>query len=71
MRFDDLRHALTCATSCAAKANERWKVDGADVMGEALAVVVELAELLDVTPETVSRWENGRQAIERRAVAQR
>ena len=29
----------------------------------------ELAELLDVTAETVSRWENARQPIERRAAA--
>lgn len=29
----------------------------------------DLAELLDVTPETVSRWENAKQAIERRAAA--
>lgn len=29
----------------------------------------ELGELLDVTPETVSRWENEKQAIERRAAA--
>src|SRR5437660_3933165 len=28
-----------------------------------------LAELLDVTPGTVSRWENGRKPLERRAVA--
>ncbi len=30
---------------------------------------VDLAELLDVTAETVSRWENGKQAIDRRAAA--
>jgi DNA-binding transcriptional regulator YiaG len=30
---------------------------------------VRLAELLDVTPGTVSRWENGKQALDRRAVA--
>jgi DNA-binding XRE family transcriptional regulator len=30
---------------------------------------VELAELLDVTHETVSRWEHGHQPVERRAVA--
>lgn len=30
---------------------------------------VQLAELLDVTPETVSRWENGKIPIERRAMA--
>jgi len=29
----------------------------------------ELAELLDVTRETVSRWENGKQPLERRALA--
>lgn len=29
----------------------------------------DLAELLDVTPETVSRWENGKQALDRRALA--
>jgi DNA-binding transcriptional regulator YiaG len=29
----------------------------------------DLAELLDVTAETVSRWENGKQSIERRAAA--
>lgn len=29
----------------------------------------ELAELLDVTPETISRWENEKQSIERRAAA--
>jgi putative zinc finger/helix-turn-helix YgiT family protein len=29
----------------------------------------ELAELLDVTHETVSRWEHGHQPVERRAVA--
>ncbi len=28
-----------------------------------------LAELLDITPGTVSRWENGRKPFERRAVA--
>ncbi len=28
-----------------------------------------LAELLDVTPGTVSRWENGKKPLERRAVA--
>ncbi len=28
-----------------------------------------LAELLDVTPGTVSRWENGKQSLDRRAVA--
>ena len=28
-----------------------------------------LAELLDVTPMQVSRWENGRKPLERRAVA--
>lgn len=28
-----------------------------------------LAELLDVTPGTVSRWENGRKPLERRAIA--
>jgi DNA-binding transcriptional regulator YiaG len=30
---------------------------------------VRLAELLDVTPMQVSRWENGRKPLERRAVA--
>lgn len=30
---------------------------------------VELAELLDVTRETVSRWEHGHQPVERRAAA--
>ncbi len=30
---------------------------------------VEVAELLDVSAETVSRWENDKQALERRAVA--
>src|SRR5205823_3869080 len=30
---------------------------------------VRLAELLDVTPMQVSRWENGRNPLERRAVA--
>jgi transcriptional regulator with XRE-family HTH domain len=30
---------------------------------------IELAELLDVAPETVSRWENGKLPIERRALA--
>jgi DNA-binding transcriptional regulator YiaG len=30
---------------------------------------VHLAELLDVTPMQVSRWENGRKPLERRAVA--
>jgi putative zinc finger/helix-turn-helix YgiT family protein len=30
---------------------------------------VELGELLDVTPETISRWENEKQAVERRAAA--
>lgn len=30
---------------------------------------VELAELLDVTPETVSRWEHGKLRVERRALA--
>ena len=29
----------------------------------------ELADLLDVTRETISRWENDRQPLERRAVA--
>jgi putative zinc finger/helix-turn-helix YgiT family protein len=29
----------------------------------------ELAELLAVTPETISRWETGKQTIERRAMA--
>ncbi len=29
----------------------------------------ELAELFDVTPETVSRWENGKTPVERRALA--
>lgn len=29
----------------------------------------ELAELLDVTPETVSRWETGKQPLEHRAMA--
>lgn len=29
----------------------------------------ELAELLDVTPETVSRWETGKQSLEHRAMA--
>lgn len=29
----------------------------------------ELAELLDVAPETISRWENDKQTIERRAAA--
>ncbi len=31
--------------------------------------LVRLAELLDVTPGTVSRWENGKQLLDRRAVA--
>jgi DNA-binding transcriptional regulator YiaG len=30
---------------------------------------VDLAKLLDVTPETVSRWEHGRQPIDRGAAA--
>jgi DNA-binding transcriptional regulator YiaG len=30
---------------------------------------VDLAELLDVTPETVSRWETGKLPVERRALA--
>lgn len=30
---------------------------------------VELAELLDVTPETISRWEHGKVALEHRATA--
>jgi putative zinc finger/helix-turn-helix YgiT family protein len=30
---------------------------------------VELAELLDVTPETVSRWEHGKLRVERRSLA--
>lgn len=30
---------------------------------------VELAELLDVTPETISRWEHGKLRVERRALA--
>ncbi len=30
---------------------------------------VRLAQLLDVTPGTVSRWENGKQPLDRRAVA--
>jgi putative zinc finger/helix-turn-helix YgiT family protein len=39
-------------------------------MRRALGVkAVELAELLDVTPETVSRWEHGRQPIDRGAAA--
>ncbi|MGC4118580.1 MAG: helix-turn-helix domain-containing protein [Myxococcales bacterium] len=29
----------------------------------------ELAELLDVTPETISRWENEKQSMDRRAAA--
>lgn len=29
----------------------------------------ELAELLDVTPETMSRWETGKQSLDRRAMA--
>jgi putative transcriptional regulator len=39
-------------------------------MRRALGVrAVELAEWLDVTPETVSRWEHGRQPIDRGAAA--
>jgi putative zinc finger/helix-turn-helix YgiT family protein len=30
---------------------------------------LELAELLDVTNETISRWEHGKQSLDRRAVA--
>ena len=30
---------------------------------------VDLAELLDVTPETISRWENDKQPIDRKAAA--
>lgn len=30
---------------------------------------MELAEFLGVTPETVSRWETGKQPVERRAMA--
>ncbi len=30
---------------------------------------VDLAELLDVTPETISRWETGKLPVERRALA--
>lgn len=40
------------------------------LMRKALGMrAVELAELLDVTPETVSRWEHGRQPIDRGAAA--
>lgn len=44
--------------------------EGFSFMRRALGLkAVELAEWLDVTHETVSRWEHGRQPVERRAAA--
>jgi len=42
--FDDLRHALGFATACEPEIQDRWRVDGTDVAGHALSVVVTLED---------------------------
>jgi hypothetical protein len=42
--FDDLRHALTNAKDCRSEPVDRWLVDGTDVEGDALTVVVTLED---------------------------
>lgn len=37
---DDVRHALTTATACTVAADDRWKVGGVDLEGDALTAVV-------------------------------
>jgi len=38
--YEDLRYALTKATHCALQSNDRWRVLGADLDGDALEVIV-------------------------------
>src|SRR5438067_2209433 len=59
---EDVRAVLMGPSSCRA-AGVRWLRKAAGLKA------VRLAELLDVTPRQVSRWENGRKPLERRAVA--
>ncbi len=40
VQFGDLRHALENARAAAAQPDERWKVDGPDLDGDDLTVVV-------------------------------
>lgn len=50
VQYDDVRHCLSGATSCAEAEHDRWTVQGADCVGEPLAVVVVLeAEVVVVT----------------------
>jgi len=39
---EDVFHALTMATSCAAQPSDRWLVEGPDIDGDPLTVVVVL-----------------------------
>jgi hypothetical protein len=50
VRAADLRNALVNARSCAPQAGERWKVEGSDLDGDDLTVVVVIDDgLLVVT----------------------
>jgi hypothetical protein len=42
--YSDLRHALAKATGCHAEPEERWRVDGADLDGDDLSVVLVIEE---------------------------
>lgn len=62
MHFDDALTATLARSGQIGPRGFRW------LRGRARLEAKRLAELLDVTAGSVSRWENGKQALDRRAV---
>ena len=61
----DAERALTASLASGAVGPQGFRL----LRRAAGLAALELAALLDVTPGTVSRWENGKKPLERRAVA--
>jgi DNA-binding transcriptional regulator YiaG len=64
---DDLKRGELAAASALAQAGIATPASFRYLRKAAGLRAADLAQLLDVSPETVSRWETGRSAIERRA----